>query len=55
MSVAKYPDIFSQLKAEVRAAGLLDRIPVRGTIEMIATIISMMIVYFISKMRSFWH
>jgi len=47
MSVAKYPDIFSQLKDEVRAAGLLDRIPVRGTIEMIATIISMMIVYFI--------
>ena len=47
MSVAKYPDIFEELKAEVRAAGLLDRVPVRGTIEMIATIISMIIVYVI--------
>ncbi|MEA3370783.1 MAG: acyl-CoA desaturase [Campylobacterota bacterium] len=47
MSVAKYPDIFDELKAEVRAAGLLERIPVRGTLEMIAIIVSMMIVYLI--------
>ena len=47
MSIAKYPDIFDELKAEVRAAGLLDRVPVRGTIEMIATIVSMIIVYII--------
>jgi len=47
MSVAKYPDIFDELKAEVRAAGLLDRVPVRGTIEMIATILSMIVVYII--------
>jgi len=45
MSIAKYPDIFDELKAEVRAAGLLDRVPVRGSVEMIATIISMIIVY----------
>ena len=45
MSTAKYPDIFDELKAEVRAAGLLERIPVRGSIEMIAIIISMIIVY----------
>ncbi len=47
MSVAKYPDIFDELKAEVRAAGLLDRVPVRGTIEMIATILSMIVVYIV--------
>ena len=47
MSAAKYPDIFDELKAEVRAAGLLDRVPVRGTIEMIATIFSMVLVYVI--------
>ena len=45
MSIAKYPDIFDELKAEVRAAGLLERVPVRGSIEMIATIVSMIIVY----------
>jgi len=47
MSVAKYPDIFDQLKAEVRTAGLLERIPVRGSMEMIATIISIIVVYVI--------
>ena len=45
MSNAKYPDIFDELKAEVRAAGLLDRVPVRGSIEMIATVLSMILVY----------
>lgn len=45
MSAAKYPDIFDELKTEVRNAGLLERIPVRGSIEMAATIISMIIVY----------
>ncbi|WP_455756869.1 acyl-CoA desaturase [Sulfurimonas sp.] len=47
MSIAKYPDIFDELKAEVREAGLLERVPVRGSIEMIGTIISMIIVYII--------
>ncbi len=47
MSTAVYPDIFDDLKAEVRAAGLLDRVPVRGSIEMIATILSMVVVYVI--------
>ncbi|WP_324171449.1 acyl-CoA desaturase [Sulfurimonas sp.] len=45
MSVSIYPDIFKELKDEVRAAGLLERIPVRGSIEMIATILSMAIFY----------
>ena len=44
MSVAKYPDIFDKLKAEVREAGLLERVPVRGSIEMVAIIVSMVIV-----------
>lgn len=45
MSIAKYPDIFDELKAEVREAGLLNRVPIRGSIEMIATILSMILVY----------
>ena len=48
MSTAKYPDIFDELKAEVRKAGLLERVPVRGSIEMIATILSMVLVYTIA-------
>ena len=47
MSVVKYPDIFDELKTEVRKAGLLNRIPVRGSIEMVATIVAMIIVYMI--------
>jgi fatty acid desaturase len=35
-----YPDNFDELRAEVRAAGLLDRVPVRGSIEMIGVIIA---------------
>ncbi len=43
-----YPDNFNELKAQVRAAGLLDRVPVRGTIEMIATLLSMALVFYIA-------
>ena len=39
-----YPDNFDELKAEVRAAGLLDRVPVRGTIEMIGIIVALIVV-----------
>ena len=42
-----YPDNFNELKAEVRAAGLLDRVPVRGSIEMILTLLSMALVFYI--------
>ncbi|RLA72107.1 MAG: hypothetical protein DRG78_24280 [Epsilonproteobacteria bacterium] len=49
-SVAKYPDIFSDLKDQVRAAGLLDRVPVRGSIEMIATIASMILIFMTAPM-----
>ena len=38
---------FDELKADVRSAGLLKRVPVRGSIEMIAIIVSMAIVYYI--------
>jgi len=38
-----YPDIFNELKAQVREKGLLDRVPVRGSIEMIAVLFSMVI------------
>jgi fatty acid desaturase len=40
---AIYPDIFDELKAQVKEAGLLDRVPVRGSIEMLAIITSMIV------------
>ncbi|RLA72714.1 MAG: hypothetical protein DRG24_02165 [Epsilonproteobacteria bacterium] len=45
MSTAAYPDIFDELKKQVRDAGLLKRVPIRGTIEMIALVISFIVVY----------
>ena len=41
MPVTSYSDIFDELKEEVRAAGLLKRVPIRGSIEMAAVIISL--------------
>ncbi len=38
-----YEDIFDDLKSQVRKAGLLERVPVRGTIEMIAILLSIAI------------
>ena len=43
-----YPDNFNELKAQVREAGLLSRIPIRGSIEMIATLLSMALVAYIA-------
>ncbi len=40
-----YPDIFDELRQEVKDAGLLDRVPVRGSIEMIAIIVSFIVVF----------
>ncbi|MDQ7060251.1 MAG: fatty acid desaturase [Sulfurimonas sp.] len=58
MSRASYPDIFDELKKEVRAAGLLQRVPIRGSIEMLATIFSVILVYTIvmnwAEFSSFW-
>ncbi|MDA3947445.1 MAG: acyl-CoA desaturase [Helicobacteraceae bacterium] len=45
MSTAAYPDIFDELKAQVREAGLLKRVPVRGTVEMVAVLLSFAVVY----------
>lgn len=45
MSTTPYPDIFDELKTQVRAAGLLERVPVRGSIEMIAIIASFIALY----------
>ena len=42
-TTTSYPDIFSELKEQVRAKGLLDRVPVRGSIEMVAVLVSMMV------------
>ena len=38
-----YPDIFDELKEKVRAEGLLDRVPLRGSIEMAAVVLSIII------------
>jgi len=36
-----YPDTFSELKAQVRQAGLLKRVPIRGTIEMVGIVVAL--------------
>lgn len=38
---AQYPDTFDELKEQVRKAGLLERVPVRGSLEMIAILVCM--------------
>ncbi|SHO81609.1 Fatty acid desaturase [hydrothermal vent metagenome] len=43
MTSTTYPDLFKELKAQVREEGLLNRVPIRGSIEMIAVIISIII------------
>ena len=40
-----YPDVFKELKDELAGAGLLKRIPIRGSIEMIAIIVSFIVVF----------
>lgn len=40
----RYEDLFDQLKQEVKEQGLLKRVPIRGSIEMIAILISMGII-----------
>lgn len=45
MTTTIFPDIFDELKAEVRKAGLLARVPIRGSIEMIAILISMGMIF----------
>ena len=49
-----YPDNFNELKAEVRASGLLDRVPVRGSIEMIAIFFSLGLVFAIVSNWTTW-
>ena len=38
-----YPDIFDELKQEVKDKGLLDRVPIRGSFEMALVVISLII------------
>lgn len=47
MPTTPYPDNFSELKEQVRLAGLLERVPVRGSIEMVSILLSMTLVYYI--------
>ncbi|MEA1879714.1 MAG: acyl-CoA desaturase [Campylobacterota bacterium] len=48
----QYPDIFNELKSQVREAGLLERVPVRGSIEMVAVLSSMTVALITSPL---WH
>ena len=45
MSINSYN--FDELKSKVRSLGLLQRVPMRGSIEMAAVLLSMIVVYFI--------
>jgi len=40
-----YNDKFNELKAQVRKVGLLERVPIRGSVEMIAVFASLALVY----------
>ncbi|HIP50807.1 MAG TPA: hypothetical protein EYG94_01865, partial [Campylobacterales bacterium] len=40
-----YPDNFDELKAEVKATGLLERVPVRGVAEMLGIILTLIVVF----------
>ena len=42
-TVAKYPELFDELKSQVKEAGLLARVPLRGTFEMVAIITSVVL------------
>lgn len=41
----QYPDVFDELKKQVKDAGLLKRVPIRGSVEMIAILVSFVVVY----------
>jgi len=45
MSRVPYPDNFDALKEQVKSAGLLKRVPIRGSIEMVAVIISLLVAF----------
>lgn len=45
MSEIKTIDIFTDLQEQVRDAGLLERVPVRGILEMLAIIASLILVF----------
>jgi fatty acid desaturase len=47
-----YPDMFDELKTQVREAGLLDRVPLRGSLEMIAVLVSIIIALITAPL---WH
>lgn len=47
MSPTPYPNNFHELKKVVREAGLLKRVPFRGSIEMLAVIVSLIFIYII--------
>lgn len=45
-----YPDIFNELKSEVRSLGLLDRVPIRGSIEMIGVVVALIVALITAKL-----
>jgi len=45
MATTPYIDSFDELKAEVKEAGLLERVPVRGVIEMVGVIVTLIVLY----------
>lgn len=42
-TLSPYPELFDQLKTQVREAGLLQRVPIRGSIEMLAILVCIII------------
>ena len=50
MSISQYPDIFDELQDQVSNAGLLDRVPRRGIIEMSAIAVSLLMLFITIEM-----
>ncbi len=54
MSTTTYPNNFNELKDQVREAGLLHRVPIRGTLEMIAVLVSMALIFYSASRWDFF-
>ena len=50
MSQSQYPDIFNELQDQVSNAGLLDCVPRRGIIEMLAIVASLVMLFVTMEM-----
>jgi len=51
-NIDTYPDVFDELKKRVKDRGLLDRVPIRGSLEMISIFVSITVALYTAPL---WH